>query len=1134
MQATRPQSSIIFFYLVMFCMVLALFYRFSVQNAERIQHQNMEYADDSARLLASRLDEQFKASQHLIEIYAYFLEHTITMPDITLKLLKEMQSNTYFDGIRFSNIDGETLSADNERVHVNDRDFFTNGMAGRSGVTSVMQSRIFHQPVIVFYAPVRYNGEIIGVLHGSYLASKYLRDALETSYFGKAADVYLCLRNGNILATTAKWPTAGKLLPQFQEKGLIDATTANSALKIFEEGTSGSYVCQHGSESDNLCIFGLPHYGVVLVQTFPHEITNSMLEKANTTGFELEISLLTLAVISAAILLFRAHDQRKKLEKQNRELALISEGMNILFSGRYLLANFKTRDYTYCGDITSAGVAVGKHGPYVDLLRVHADAIPDQAGKDEFEELFSLDNLFKAFEKQDTVSCMTRQVIDDDEIWEYITGICVTRVNNKPLRFMMVSQNVTDMKLRELRAQKRIADMDRKERQYQLAITSNALTSYEFNISRDYLEQDVRQFINGRSVSLLEVRGLPLPCKASEFLASTRPMLLPESRDEYIQKTDLAWLRSKFYSGVKEIELEYWIQAKPGSEECIRQSIYMVADETNGDITALTVLRDTTTQVIKQRAQTKALKDTLLLAQHANKAKSTFLSNMSHDIRTPMNAIIGFSTIAVSHLDNKAQVRECLNKVLSSSNHLLSLINDILDMSRIESGKMQIKEQPCNISELMHNLVNIIQPQVKAKQMQLFIDTFDVNNEDIIADPLKLTQVFINLLGNAVKYTPSGGIIHFQMTQKTTSRVGSADYVFTVIDNGAGMTPEFVQYIFEPFTRESTTTQTGIQGTGLGMAITKNIVEMMNGTIVVESQLGKGTTFTVSLTFKLQENAAPPDNLKELEGLRALIVDDDFHVCDSVSKMLKKIGMRPDWTTSGREAIYRAQAAEDEKDPFQTYIIDWQMPEMNGVDTARRIIEMTSGNRPIIILTAYEWGDIEEKARKIGVTAFCSKPLFMSDLKNALLTCHNINIDETTVPENKPEEQFKNARILLVDDVEMNREVAEFILTESGFEVECAPDGTDAVEMVKKSPEGYYDAILMDVQMPTMNGYEATRAIRNQDRTDVKTIPILAMTANALEEDKAMALKSGMNEHISKPIDIKQFFSILAKYFAKK
>ncbi len=445
------------------------------------------------------------------------------------------------------------------------------------------------------------------------------------------------------------------------------------------------------------------------------------------------------------------------------------------------------------------------------------------------------------------------------------------------------------------------------------------------------------------------------------------------------------------------------------------------------------------------------------------------------------------------------------------------------------SSTVQIKEQECNISELMHNLVNIIQPQVKAKQLELFIDTFEVVNEDVIADALKMNQVFINLLSNAVKYTPAGGTISFRIMQKTTFRHGYGDYIFIIKDNGIGMSQDFVKHIFEPFERESTATQSGIQGTGLGMAITRNIVEMMNGTISVESEVGKGSAFTVELTLKLQDTKKNAEQLKELDGLRALVVDDDFNVCASVSKMLKHIGMRAEWTTSGREAAYRAKVAYDEGDSYHTYIIDWQMPEVSGVETARRIRSAVGEEAPIIILTAYDWTDIEEEAREAGVTAFCAKPLFMSDLKSALLAANNL-LEKEDEAAAWTLADFSGKRILLVEDIELNREIAEVILTESGFLVESAPDGTDAVSMMEKAEEYYYDAILMDVQMPIMNGYEATRAIRSMHRKDVRNLPIIAMTANALEEDKEAALKNGMNAHIAKPLDMDIFINVLKEF----
>ena len=346
----------------------------------------------------------------------------------------------------------------------------------------------------------------------------------------------------------------------------------------------------------------------------------------------------------------------------------------------------------------------------------------------------------------------------------------------------------------------------------------------------------------------------------------------------------------------------------------------------------------------------------------------------------------------------------------------------------------------------MHNLVNIIQPQVKAKQLELFIDTYEVVNEDVIADTLKMNQVFINLLSNAVKYTPAGGTITFRIMQKTAFRHGYGDYVFTIKDTGIGMSEEFVKHIFEPFERETTVTRSGIQGTGLGMAITKNIVEMMNGRISVESEMGKGSAFTVEFSLKLQDVRKNAEQLKELQGLRVMVVDDDFNVCDSVSKMLIQLGLRAEWTTSGKEAAHRARTAYEEGNPYHTYIIDWQMPEISGLETARKIRNLAGDDVSIIILTAYDWSDIEEDAKSVGVTAFCAKPLFMSDLKAALLAANNPagNNDEAAA---WTLADFSGKRVLLVEDIELNREIAEMILTEAGFAVESAPDGTDAASI---------------------------------------------------------------------------------------
>ena len=532
-------------------------------------------------------------------------------------------------------------------------------------------------------------------------------------------------------------------------------------------------------------------------------------------------------------------------------------------------------------------------------------------------------------------------------------------------------------------------------------------------------------------------------------------------------------------------------------------------------------------QIREEMTRNQKLSDALAQAQHANIAKTTFLSNMSHDIRTPMNAIIGFTTMALRHFDNRTQVKDSLEKVLTSSNHLLGLINDILDMSRIESGRVEVAEQECNLSDLVHNLIHIIQPQITAKQQKFQIDAFKIKNEDVFADPLKINQVLINILSNAVKYTPSTGSIFFRISQYPSEIPGYARYEFRIKDNGMGMSKEFLKHVFDPFEREETSTKSGIQGTGLGMSITKKMVELMGGDISVESEKDKGSEFTVNLDLKLQKNVKPSP-IQELRGLRALIVDDDFNTCESVTEMLKQMGMRSEWTTSPREAVFRAGRALD-SDPFSAYVVDWLMPEQNGIETVRQIRRVVGMTAPVIILTAYDYSDIEQEAKAAGVTTFCTKPLFMSDLKNALSRAIRGSESESKA-DDLTATNFDGKRVLLVEDIEVNREIAKAVLTEIGLDVDDADDGTVALEKFRDAPPNRYDLILMDVQMPKMNGYEATRAIRALNRPDAKSVPIVAMTANAFEEDKDNALKAGMNDHLAKPLDIPKLLATLTKY----
>ena len=620
----------------------------------------------------------------------------------------------------------------------------------------------------------------------------------------------------------------------------------------------------------------------------------------------------------------------------------------------------------------------------------------------------------------------------------------------------------------------------------------------------------------------------------TEFLEEIlNDSVIQDYQGQLREKLDPSYIKKTLNEDeLTEIDRSYYIDYKVIREEqrrWCRASVVIVDLCDDGSPNHVLVLfKDITKQKEKDMEYQRTLKEAYQLAERANQAKTTFLNNMSHDIRTPMNAIIGFTLLAATHIDEKERLKDYLSKIMTSSNHLLSLINDVLDMSRIESGKVKIEESPCSIPIVMHDLRNILQTDIKAKRLDFFIDTVDVVDENVICDKLRLNQILLNCMSNAMKYTKAGGTVGFRIIQKGHAPEGFADYDFVVKDNGIGMSEEFAEHIFEPFTREETSTVSRIPGTGLGMAITKNIVDMMGGTIKVKSELGVGSEFTISLRFKTTQQNSKRGVIKELNGFRALVADDSMDSCASVEKMLRTIGLRPEWTTSGKEAIFRAKYASQENDPFQVYIIDWLMPDMNGIEVVRRIRMEIGDEVPIIILTAYDWADIEQEAREAGVTAFCAKPLFVSELYDVLqnASCPVKTKDKTILEV----EAFKGKEILLVEDVELNREIAETILTEAGFHVNSVEDGKQAVDYMESEKGNMIDLILMDVMMPVMDGYEATQKIRQLEDKTKADIPIIAMTANAFEEDAKAAIEAGMNAHMAKPIRIESLYEIIEQY----
>ena len=514
-------------------------------------------------------------------------------------------------------------------------------------------------------------------------------------------------------------------------------------------------------------------------------------------------------------------------------------------------------------------------------------------------------------------------------------------------------------------------------------------------------------------------------------------------------------------------------------------------------------------------------------ATSANKAKSEFLSSMSHDIRTPMNGIVGMTAIAIANIQDTARVQDCLKKISLSSRHLLGLINDVLDMSKIESGKLSLNIDILSLRDVMENIVNIIQPQIKERRQHFDIFIENIESEEVCCDGVRLNQVLVNLLSNAIKFTPEEGTINVYLYQEASPAGDS--YVrchFRVKDNGIGMSQEFQRKIFETFSREDSKVQK-IEGTGLGMAITKFIVGMMDGTIEVESEQGKGSEFHVTIDL---ERATIQDADIVLPPWRLLVVDNNEDLCRSAASVLKGIGVQAEWVLNGREALQKIEENHRKNADYEIILLDWKMPDMNGLETTRGIRKIVGDDLPILIISTYDWSDIEEEARAAGAQGFISKPLFKSNLYLGLSRYVEGMLEDDEQETNAEKElDFGGLRILLAEDNDLNWEIAEDILTDVGFEVEWAENGQICVDKFKQSELGYYDAVLMDIRMPVMNGYDAAKAIRALDRPDAR-LPIIAMTADAFSEDIQRCLECGMNEHVAKPIDIEKLMKLLKRY----
>ena len=613
----------------------------------------------------------------------------------------------------------------------------------------------------------------------------------------------------------------------------------------------------------------------------------------------------------------------------------------------------------------------------------------------------------------------------------------------------------------------------------------------------------------------------------TEFVSSRFELgIVAEEHREQIQEfLDLSNIL-KALEAEDHIELQYKRMREEGDYEWCSAVITVAETEENRPVAVTLTIRSIDEIIHREEEQKEMLALAAERAEAANMAKSDFLSRMSHDIRTPMNAILGMTAVAGMHIDEKERVIDALDKITVSGRHLLGLINEVLDMSRIESGKVSLTESAFNLSDTIDSLLTVFHSQVEAKELSLQVNIRRLEHEDVVGDEQRLQQIFMNIMGNAIKFTPRGGRIGIDIEEKVSHTPGSGYYEFTFEDSGIGMEKDYIDKIFEPFSRAADSRTGKIEGTGLGMSIAVNIARMMNGDIKVESTLGQGSRFTVRVYLKL--NDITQADIEAFSALPVLVVDDEEAACESACEILRSLKMEAEYVLDGDCAVKRIAEVHAEGADFAAVLLDWHMPGKDGLETAKAIRSVVRNDIPIIILSAYDWSDIERVALEAGINSFIEKPLFKSKLIRVLKDVLGLGGDRpATALEAFQQQDFSGKRVLLVEDNEINIEVAAELLDVVGIQAEQALNGRLALNDVLEKEPGYYDLIFMDIQMPVMNGYAATRAIRGSGRTDLEKIPIIAMTADAFADDIRKAEEAGMNAHISKPVDIEKLEAVL-------
>lgn len=801
--------------------------------------------------------------------------------------------------------------------------------------------------------------------------------------------------------------------------------------------------------------------------------------------------------------------------------------MAVIIKSRFDVMNTVNLETGMCERIDLASDDEGsrvRRGDYAYYIEKAANSVVHEEDADKFKNALSLENLRKKAA----------------EVEDYCEETCQYRVMHSKTewieeRIFFIRQNETvlvNILGRDITGEKQKEEEDKKVKNERASII-NSLSSLFF--ATYYLDLKAGTF---RMVKQMDAVGEILGEENNYTEGISRyamHFIHPDDREEYLEKMDYDNLMETLDEEHPLLVAEYRRikEEADGSfseDGWVRATVILSESEGGKPKRALYTALDVTDSKRKEEKEQQALREACNAATRANASKSEFLSRMSHDIRTPMNAIIGMTAIAGTHLNEKERVADCLNKITVSSKHLLSLINEVLDMSKIESGKIDLEEEEFRLPNLVQDLLTIIRPSVQEKNHDLKIHIVGVEHEDVVGDVMRLQQVFVNILGNAVKYTPAGGKLEVEIAEKPSRLPEYGCYEFVFRDNGIGMSHEYQKKIFEPFSRAEDSRVSKIEGTGLGMAIAMNIIHMMNGTITLESEPGKGSCFTVTVFLKQQDTTTA--DAGRFVNLPVLVADDDRNSCEAACQVLDELGMKGRWVLNGREAVKCVKDAHETGEDFFAVILDWKMPDMDGIATAKEIRRQVGPDVPIIILSAYDWSRVEEEAKEAGVDGFISKPLFRSKLVYLFkqLTGEEGN-RELGKAETSLKRDFAGRRVLLAEDNDLNREIAEEVIGSTGVIVESVENGRLAVEKFEEAEEGYYDLIFMDIQMPVMNGYEAARAIRGSAKEEGKRIPIIAMTANAFVDDVIDSKKAGMNEHIAKPLDFEQLIECMGRWF---